>query len=184
MVGKKTKVVNFFAGPGAGKSTTAASVFSMLKLHDINAELVTEIAKDFTWEQRLKTLDNQYYVWAKQQHRLWRVKNEVDVIVTDCPLLLSLVYGEKKPECFYDLVVHDFNEYDNINFFIQRSKPFNPKGRNHNEKESKELDIKIKVVLEYLRVKYGVIFGDFEGVNFAAKEVLKTLNIEPKIELK
>jgi hypothetical protein len=181
---RKTKVVNFYGGPGAGKSTTAASVFSLLKLHGVNAELVTEIAKDFTWEQRLKTLENQYYVWAKQQHRLWRVRGEVDVIVTDCPLLLSFIYGERKPECFYDLVLHDFNEYENMNFFIQRNKPFNPKGRNHNEKESKELDVKIKGMLEYLKIRYGVIFGDYEGVNFATLEVLNNLKIKPKIELK
>ncbi len=55
-------VVNLFGGPSAGKSTTAAGVFALLKLHDLRSELVTEFAKDLTWEKREKTLNNQYYI--------------------------------------------------------------------------------------------------------------------------
>lgn len=35
-------IVNLFGTPGAGKSTGAAYVFSQLKMHGINCELVTE----------------------------------------------------------------------------------------------------------------------------------------------
>jgi hypothetical protein len=180
----KTKVINFFAGPGAGKSTTAAAIFSMLKMHNINAELVTEIAKDFTWEQRKKTLDNQYYVWAKQQHKCWRLRGEVDLIINDCPLLLSFIYGENKPKAFYDLVLSDFNEYENINYFIERNKPFNIKGRNHDENESKILDARIKELLYKLKVPYSKIYGDPTGVNLVTREVLKILGKDTKLEIK
>ena len=40
----KCLVVNLFGAPGAGKSTAAAYIFSMLKFANINAELVTEFA--------------------------------------------------------------------------------------------------------------------------------------------
>lgn len=43
-----TIYVNLYGGPGSGKSTTAAGVVSQLKLLSINAELVTEYAKDLT----------------------------------------------------------------------------------------------------------------------------------------
>ena len=43
-------VVNLFGAPGAGKSTGAAYIFSQLKMAGINAELVTEFAKDKVWE--------------------------------------------------------------------------------------------------------------------------------------
>ena len=43
-------VVNLFGVPGAGKSTGAAYIFSKLKLVGINAELITEFAKDKVWE--------------------------------------------------------------------------------------------------------------------------------------
>jgi len=44
-------VVNLFGAPGAGKSTGAAYIFSQLKMAGINAELVTEFAKDKVWEE-------------------------------------------------------------------------------------------------------------------------------------
>ena len=39
-------VVNLFGVPGAGKSTGAAYIFSQLKMAGVNAELITEFAKD------------------------------------------------------------------------------------------------------------------------------------------
>lgn len=56
MDSKSTIVVNLFAGPGAGKSTGAAYIFAMLKMHGIDCELVTEFAKDKTWEHNSKAL--------------------------------------------------------------------------------------------------------------------------------
>ena len=47
---KDTLVVNLFAGPGAGKSTGAAYIFSMLKMAGIDTEYVNEYAKDKVWE--------------------------------------------------------------------------------------------------------------------------------------
>lgn len=44
-------VVNLFGVPGAGKSTGAAYIFSQLKMAGINAELITEFAKDKVWEE-------------------------------------------------------------------------------------------------------------------------------------
>ena len=73
----KKLVINIFGGPGCGKSTTATGVFSLLKLHGVNAEFVSEFAKDLTWEERYKTLKNQNYVSAKQHHRQWRLSDDV-----------------------------------------------------------------------------------------------------------
>lgn len=39
-------LINLFGAPGTGKSTGAAYIFSQLKMKGINAELVTEFAKD------------------------------------------------------------------------------------------------------------------------------------------
>lgn len=61
-----TMYVNLFGGPGAGKSTTAASLFAEMKKLGKNVELVTEVAKDFVWEERQKTLEIQPYITVKQ----------------------------------------------------------------------------------------------------------------------
>lgn len=51
-------VINLFGEPGAGKSTGAAYVFAMLKMNGVNAELVTEYAKDITWEETKEAFKN------------------------------------------------------------------------------------------------------------------------------
>lgn len=55
---KKTIVCNYFSGPGAGKSTLAAATFAKLKMLGVNCELVTEFAKDKTWEKNFTVLSN------------------------------------------------------------------------------------------------------------------------------
>jgi hypothetical protein len=164
-------VVNFFAGPGAGKSTTAAGVFSLLKLHGVNCEYVPEFAKDLTWENRYKTLENQIYIFAKQQHRLWRLIGEVDVVITDAPLIQGLVYvGENL--ALTQLVMEQFGEFDNINFFLDRSKEYNPKGRSQTENEAIELDNKIIHALIVNDIPFMDINGDKDAINVATLAVL------------
>jgi ATP:corrinoid adenosyltransferase len=52
------KVINLWAGPGAGKSTTASGLFYLMKTADMQVELVTEYAKDMTWEGRHEVLQD------------------------------------------------------------------------------------------------------------------------------
>lgn len=60
-------VVNLFGAPGADKSTNSTIyIFSQLKINDINAELVTEFAKDMIWEHNRKALTNQIYMLGNQ----------------------------------------------------------------------------------------------------------------------
>lgn len=90
---KKTLVINFFGAPGAGKSTGAAYVFSLLKARGVNAELISEFAKQKVWEGNDTALGNQLYVFGKQQYAMARCRDQVDVIVTDAPLMNSVYYN-------------------------------------------------------------------------------------------
>jgi len=168
---QKPLIINLFSGPGAGKSTAAAGIFSLLKLHGIDAELITEFAKDLTWEGRERTLNNQLYVFAKQYHKMWRVKEQVDVMVTDSPLPLSIVYGKIDKK----FVMNIFNQFNNLNFFIARSKKYNPVGRNQTEEEAKELDNVVMNVLNDSKINFQVVVGSYAGINIIAREVLKML---------
>ena len=47
---KKPIAINLFGAPGVGKSTGSACVFADLKKEGVNAELISEYAKDKTWE--------------------------------------------------------------------------------------------------------------------------------------
>ena len=81
----KTLVVNLFGTPGVGKSTGAAYIFSELKMRGINAELVTEFAKDKVWENNDEVFKNQAYIFGKQSYKMSRCRDKVDVIITDSP---------------------------------------------------------------------------------------------------
>ena len=98
-------VVNLFAGPGSGKSTTCAGVFSKLKLIGINCEMALEYAKDKVWENSLDVLNDQIYIFGNQLHRINRLKDKVDVIITDSPLLLSIVYNCEENKIFNERVI-------------------------------------------------------------------------------
>ncbi len=156
----KTKV-NFFAPPGSGKSTTAAGTFHLMKLLGLNVELVTEFAKDMVWAGRHKEMVDHCYITAKQFHKMHRLVGQVDWIVTDSPLLLGLIYKSDDYFEHYDkFLIEQFSAFDNCNILLKRVKPFNPKGRLQNEKESDALKDSFNDLLTNLNVPYYLMDGD------------------------
>jgi len=159
-------VINLYGGPGSGKSTTAAGVFSKLKLLGVNVELVTEYAKDLTWEESFKKLGNQNIVSANQHHRQW-ILNDVDVIITDSPIIQGLIYSNK----YHDHIMELFNEFDNINIFLNRKKAYQTKGRSQTLDQAITLDNKIKEIFldESMQVHY--IDGDESAIDNIVEQV-------------
>lgn len=149
----KTLVVNLYSGPGAGKSTMAARVFAELKEKGLEIELVTEYAKDVTWQKGHHVLSNQIYIFAKQYHRVWRLLNQVRVIITDSPMLMCLAYDSSGSEGLKNLVVEKYKELDNLDIFLNRPDNYNSNGRNHTHEEAKELDKTIKGIFKNLSGK-------------------------------
>lgn len=142
-------VVNLFGGPGAGKSTTASLIYGHLKSSGINCEYVQEFAKDLTWSESFKTLGHQLYILGQQAHRQWRLRDQVDVIVTDAPLLLSLHYGQNMSTAFKNVVRETFQDYRNHNWLIERgSFPYNPRGRSQTESEANAIQEDIRKMLD------------------------------------
>ena len=143
-------LVNLFGAPGAGKSTGAAYIFSQLKMRGVNAELVTEFAKDKVWEESKAVFNNQAYIFGKQYFRISRCADKVDVVITDSPLLLSLVYNNDPVlgEEFNEVVRKVMNSYDCRNFYLVRTKDYNPVGRFQTESESDAIADEIQALLE------------------------------------
>lgn len=158
---KNTKIrrVSFFSGPGTGKTTTSSDVFARLKnriIHnnlDIQIELVQEYIKSWAWEGRKPKGYDQFYVCAKQLRREEiPLRNGVDLVVTDSPLLLQCAYA-RKYNCPYwqNLVAiteHFEKEYPSLNIFLDRGdRPYVAKGRYESHEQAKEMDNYILGVL-------------------------------------
>lgn len=131
------RVINFFGGPGAGKSTAAAGLFYELKKRWFRAELVTEFAKELVWAGNAHMLSQQNFIFANQEHRLARLDGQVDVAVSDSPLLLSAYYAPDAYELsFKQSVFSFFSTYENINIFVRRSHRYSAAGRLQNQDEA------------------------------------------------
>lgn len=170
-------VINLFGAPGAGKSTGAAYVFSQLKMAGVNAELVTEFAKDKVWEESRAVFQNQAYIFGKQYFRISRLNKKVDVVITDSPILLSSFYNKddilgKELDA---LVTKVFNSYKSMNVFVDRAKPYNPAGRFQTEKESDQLSADLVKFVEAHGVSCKHYMGDLNGYNELVSDILKEL---------
>jgi tRNA uridine 5-carbamoylmethylation protein Kti12 len=144
-----TLVINLFAGPGAGKSTTAAGLFYTMKKEGMSVELVTEYAKDRVWEEHSSVFEDQLYLLAKQNRRLKRLQGKVDYIVTDSPLLLGQYYASEEDRIAVKWITDwAFNKYNNLNIFLRRTKPYVSVGRNQNYEEALKADQGIKKIIE------------------------------------
>ena len=142
----KPIVVNLIAAPGTGKSTIAAGVFEELKWRGVNAELITEFAKDKVWEENPAPFKDgsQLYLLGKQFYRMNRCRGGADILITDSPIYLSSFYLRQCKDhqvltdfSSFDRVVYDVaNSFTNLNYFLNRKKKYNPKGRLQTEEES------------------------------------------------
>ena len=170
-------IVNLFGAPGAGKSTGAAYIFSQLKMQGINAELVTEFAKDKVWEGSKAVFENQAYIFGKQYFRISRCANQVDVIVTDSPLLLSLLYNndEVLGDTFNNFVRKVFKSFDNRNYYIARVKEYNPVGRFQTEEQSDEKANELLVLLNNESIDYQIQPGEIAGYQKIVEDIIKEI---------
>lgn len=155
------KVINLFGSAGTGKSTTAAGLFFLMKSHQYNVELVTEYAKDLVWQDRKKTFNDQYYISAKQNHRLEVLRDKVDYAITDSPLLLGLIYSvDGYYKNFKPVLKEIFDSYDNVNFFLERVKPYNPVGRNQDEKQANHVATRVRKLLVNEKIQHVELNAD------------------------
>lgn len=165
-------IINLYGGPGTGKSSLAAGLFSELKWRGRTTEMALEFAKDKVWERSTAVLNNQIYIFGKQHHRIWRLRDQVEVVVTDSPLLLSLIYGaENTSKQFHELVLHEHRELRNLNVFLERLKAYNPKGRLQTEEEAKNIDGRVRSMLEDTVESYIVMPAQPESIKPLADRV-------------
>lgn len=149
-----TKVINMFAGPGAGKSTTAAGLFFEMKCAGHKVELVTEYAKELAYRGLLgsRLFANAFTMHDVQRERMEALRGQVDFIVTDSPLYKDIFYahhslsGSNLTEFKAD-AARNFDSWTNFNVFIERSKPYAAYGRRESEESARAVCTKMKLDL-------------------------------------
>lgn len=153
----------------------AAMIFNVLKREGVRAELVTEFAKDITYERNWAAFEDQFFISANQERRSSRLIGQVDVIVTDSPPGLGMVYA--KPEdaaLMRALVMHWRGRYDNMDFHLLRDpeKAYQQFGRAQTEEESKSLDPVIVREMSRICSTYSTIkVGRYAGIDVAEKVI-------------
>lgn len=164
--------INFYSGPGSGKTTAAYEVSAKLKnkvIHerlDIQVELVQEYIKNWAWEGIKPRGFDQVYVLAEQMRREEiPLRNGVDIIVSDSPLLMQCAYAKKYfNPCWEHLIntVAEFEKvYPSLHIFLERGdRPYVAKGRYETAAEANKMD-------EYIKNMLSVFVPSFECISYA-----------------
>lgn len=159
-------IINFFGGPGIGKSTQSAELFTLMKKNHMDVELTYEYPKIVAWEENHSTIKDQFFITANQHRNISRLYGKVKYIIVDSPIILGSVYKEiytlepEYPSAFYDesfdlFILNLFKKYNNLNILLRRDdSTFNQNGRFQNLNESKKIDDTIKNSLEINDIPY------------------------------
>ncbi len=172
-------LVQFFGGPGSGKSSIAYKLAGELKSQHINCELVTEVAKDVTWEQNFHQLKNQFFITAKQFDRIRRVEDKVDVVIMDSGLLQNVPYikDERYKDEVIQIMKNLHHSYKTINFFVHRPiDSYDTNGRKEGWEESMKIDNETLALLKEEKVKVFEISHSELTLDTVASIVIDTLN--------
>jgi len=153
-----SKIINFFGGPGIGKSTQASGLFTEMKKHHMNVEYTYEFPKEVAWEGNISQLKDQFFITANQHRNISRLYGKVDYIIVDSPIVLGCFYenryGQDYPSSFYGMTGLSnflwslFKQYDNMNILLSRNEEtYDPNGRMQDLAEAIEIDKDIKETL-------------------------------------
>jgi hypothetical protein len=171
-------VINFYAGPGSGKSTGAASLFARLKNEGYKVELAREVAKDFIFEGRDVQLGrNQLLLTAMQYAKLKDLEaSGCEIAISDSPLDLGLVYAAGQTKYYTELrllIGRLMDEFKNVSVWVNRAKPYSSFGRMQDESGAKELDADIRELVHEYDFECA---GDAKGQHKLGEEVVDFLD--------
>lgn len=164
----ESKIINFFGGPGIGKSTQASGLFTEMKKHHMSVEYTYEFPKEVAWEGNISQLKDQFFITANQHRNISRLYGKVEYIIVDSPIVLGCFYeqryGRDYPASIYgdsglsNFLWKLFDQYNNINILLTRNdETYDPNGRIQDLVEAKEIDLDIKETL----LRNHVSFNEF-----------------------
>lgn len=159
----KTTIINVYGGPGAGKSTSAAYLYYLLKIARENVELVREYVKDWAWEGRKFGAYDEIYFLGKQVRHESMLFGKVDWIVTDAPVYMTAYYASiycsktlahgvlSEAKAFYQQVAEDGHQH--LHIMLNRIRPYVQEGRYQNESQAHSVDDGVGEMLQKLGIR-------------------------------
>jgi hypothetical protein len=159
---KTTTIISLYGGPGAGKSTSAAYMYYLLKAAGENAELVREYVKDWAWEGRKIDTYDQIYFLGKQVRKESMLLGKVKWLVTDSPIFMNLHYASiyctpllsegvrAAVLAYYNQTLDDGHKHYHI--MLHRNNPYNSEGRYQSEAEALAIDDGVERMLQNLKI--------------------------------
>lgn len=178
-------IVNFFGGPGVGKTTAAADLFSSLKKNGVETQLVGEFAQECVLEGNVNALDDQIYIFGNTWHRMLSAYSQSAVTVIDSPVLLSCVYQEGFGETFNKLVVESHNRLQNLNVLldVRDNQNHTMVGRIHDLNESIAIDNRIESMLTKYSIPYvrqsELLQRELELIPYLTEQILEYIEETP-----
>ena len=160
------KIICLYGGPCSGKSGIAHELCGLLKKSAFQAEINEEKVKDWIWENRPINQGDQHYIFAKHcKKERDLVRNSIDYIINDCPLLITHYYGLKFDEFERDYNTsrhglkqhHEFVKFKGYkceHFFLDRPDHYSEIGRFQTKQESEKIDLEILELLREFNINY------------------------------
>lgn len=151
-------------------STTAAGLFYMYKRRGERAELVTEfIREELNRGFKLGSVADQFRIYMKQKEREDIIPDEINIMITDSPIYLSLYYAldyarradnqnDENILFLFEQIFKERNRYD-ILILLKRTKEYVSDGtRLQTAEESDKIYNELLIMFELLGI--GVILLD------------------------
>lgn len=153
--------INFFGGPGTGKSTTSHGTMYFMKTAGFRVEYIDEYAKSLTYGKDYIRLSDQLHILGEQHHKLFKLNGQVDFAIHDSPFIGGLAYlkeDEHLPKDIYDdLITTMFKSYNNINIFLKRNVEahgYQEYGRTQTLQEAIDKDNEMRQILNERKIPF------------------------------
>lgn len=169
---KKTIHINLWGGPSTGKSGISGHLFGLFKEKSISCELVREVAKEYAWNNTLKTTE-QIIITTKQYEEELSKHGKVDYIISDTSVLLGYLYGnDYYKEELLKIIFYLTKDWEIKHYFIERdpNKCYEIDGRTLSYSESIAKDKEIIDFFEKYKISYKKI-----PINMATEYIYKDL---------
>lgn len=146
----------FYGGPGSGKSEVSSWIYSKMKetLIESKSDLHVESVKEYvkTWAYQKVPIEHfdQVYIFGKQMRIVeLPLRNKVDLVVTDSPMLLQVCFSKRNglnySESLESIAMSFEKQYPGLHIFVDRGeREYYPEGRYEDESGARRMDKLVK----------------------------------------